>query len=1354
MRHRWLSLLILGAVTLSTLSFHPVSTHSASHSTINHQLTQSRQSSTIRIQQANPVVNEQRQLTLTATDTGGQPVTGVTWESGSPDIATVDPNTGVVSGIQRGFATITARRGSDSISVFVVVVRVADAQGAKVPGDTKTDTAGHLYISDPLGNVIFRKENLAMLASIFAGQRGAGARIDGNRLQARFAGPTAVTVNNSADGGIFVADTLNHSLRQIDFDDNVTTILGTGSPGRMPNDVTPFAQAVFNGLRGVVTDSGGNLFVADTDNHAIYQVDFESKQIILLAGQPGTSGIVDGRGRTARFNRPSGLALSSDGKLLIVADTGNNRVRLVARNGTVATLGRKSSARGVLESSASPSFLRPEEHQLLIRRLAAIPAQNENELAFMAPQSVSADAVGNIYVVDQTGASVITRAFGDLPQKVQLAQDGSFQQAASVQVRGTESFVLDTQAQAETNALKVVSIGAPLIQSLSRTSDTLNGGSEVIINGKNFAPESVVILGDRVILDAQVLSATQIRFRVPSQNAPGNRTLSIQTRGGVAQSSFGIMAKSLDSIAKGDITTVVGGVAFIGDGGLAVNASLNLNAFGGGVVEIDGEGNLLIADSGNHRIRQINEAGIITTVAGSGNPSLSGDGGPALGAGINFPMSATIDGQGNIIIADSSNNCVRRVDAVTGLMSTIAGTGDYDFSGDDGPATQAAIAQPTSVAVDSEGSIFIVDSGNNRIRRIDPQTGIISTAVGTGDFGFDGDGGPADQAQLALLFAGAIRIADDDDLLIADTFNNRIRRVDSDTDIITTVAGIGPTGSFNGTFDGDDGPATKAALNVPIALALDEDQNLFLADLGNNRVRRVDAETGIITTVAGNGENSGGDGGPALDAGLVPCGVVIDGFGNLYISDDGQNLLRKVEAETGIITTIGGGGGNLGDNGPAATANLSLQDTSGIALDQQGNIYFADDGNHRIRKVDIQTGIITTVAGNGRNGYSGDGGPAIQASLNDPSGMAVDQAGNILIADSSNSVIRRVDARTGIITTVAGNGGFDFDGDGGPALEATLNFPTDVEADQLGNIYVADSNNNRVRKVDARTGLMTTVVGSGPAGEPVSSGDGGLATQARLQYPRSVLIDREGNLFVADREAGRIRRVDASTGIIRTVAGGGDDDADNVPATEAQLFGPHRMAMDGAGNLFISEAYASRIRRVDAQTGLVSSFSGFGIPGYSGDEGPADQAMLASPQGVAIDKLGNVVILDTGNNAIRTVKEGAAPAGGGGNPDTQNPTVTSLTLSKTKVKRKKDASLGISWASADNTGVTGHDLSFAGDGTTFSTTIISGLPGTAQSFTWTVPTSVAKTKSGRVQVTARDAAGNLGTAASGTVIIK
>lgn len=1353
MKHRWFSLLIIGALTISTFSFHPFPTHSASSPTVSRTRTQPRQTGNIRIQQANPVVNEQRQLTLTATDTGGQPVTGVSWESGSPDIAMVDPNTGVVSGIQRGFATITARRGSDSISVFVVVVRVADAQGAKVPGDTKTDTAGHLYISDPLGNVIFRKENLAMPASIFAGQRGAGARIDGNRLQARFAGPTAVTVNNSADGGIFVADTLNHSLRQIDFDDNVTTILGTGSPGRMPNDVTPFAQAVFNGLRGVVTDSGGNLFVADTDNHAIYQVDFESKQIILLAGQPGTSGIVDGRGRTARFNRPSGLALSSDGKLLIVADTGNNRVRLVARNGTVATLGQKSSARGVLESSASPSFLRPEEYQLLIRRLAAIPAQNENELAFMAPQSVSADAVGNIYVVDQMGASVVTRAFGDLPQKVQLAQDGSFQQAASVQVRGTESFVLDTQAQAETNALKVVSIGAPLIQSLSRTSDTLNGGSEVIINGKNFAPESVVILGDRVILDAQVLSATQIRFRVPSQNAPGNRTLSIQTRGGVAQSSFGIMAKSLDSIAKGDITTVAGGVAFIGDGGLAVNASLNLNAFGGGVVEIDGEGNLLIADPGNHRIRQINEAGIITTVAGSGNPSLSGDGGPALGAGINFPMSATIDGQGNIIIADSSNNCVRRVDAVTGLMSTIAGTGDYDFSGDDGPATQAAIAQPTSVAVDSEGSIFIVDSGNNRIRRIDPQTGIISTAVGTGEFGFDGDDGPADEAQLALQFAGAIRIADDDDLLIADTFNNRIRRVDSDTDIITTVAGIGPTGNFNGDFTGDEGPATEASLNVPIALALDEDQNLFLADLGNNRVRRVDAETGIITTVAGNGENGGGDDGPAVEAGLVPCGIVVDGFGNLYISDDGQNLIREVDAETGIITTIGGGGGDLGDNRPAIMANLSLQDTSGIALDRQGNIYFADDGNHRIRKIDIQTGIITTVAGNGRNGYSGDGGAATQASLNDPSGMTVDLAGNILIADSSNSVIRRVDARTGIITTIVGNGGFDFDGDGGPALEATLNFPTDVEVDQSGNIYVVDSNNNRIRKVDAQTGIITTVVGSGPAGEPADSGDGGPATSARLQYPRSLLIDSEGNLFVADRDAGRVRRVDASTRIIRTIAGGGENDDDNILATQAQLFGPHRMAMDGAGNLFISEAYASRIRRVDAQTGLVSSFSGFGIPGYSGDEGPADQAMLASPQGVAIDKLGNVVILDTGNNAIRTVKEGAAPAGGGGNPDTQNPTVTSLTLSKTKVKRKKDASLGISWASADNTGVTGHDLSFAGDGTTFSTTIVSGLPGTAQSFTWTVPTSVAKTKSGRVQVTARDAAGNLGTAASGTVII-
>ncbi len=330
---------------------------------------------------------------------------------------------------------------------------------------------------------------------------------------------------------------------------------------------------------------------------------------------------------------------------------------------------------------------------------------------------------------------------------------------------------------------------------------------------------------------------------------------------------------------------------------------------------------------------------------------------------------------------------------------------------------------------------------------------------------------------------------------------------------IETVAGNGVQGS-----SGDGGPATAAQLNRPYGVAADSSGNLYIAGYLSHRIRKVDALTGNISTFAGTaGAGYSGDGGAAASAQLnEPYHLALDGAGNLYIADSNNHRIRKVDA-AGVITTVAGGGSSLGDGGAATSARLNLP--YGVALDGLGNLYIADTGNHRIRRVDASTGIISTVAGTGASGYSGDGGAAASAQLNLPYDVAVDGAGNIYIADRSNHRIRKVDAATGIISTVAGTGDGAYGGDGGPAAEAQIYDPWGVAVDGSGNLYIADASNHRIRKVDA-AGVITTVAGGGS-----SLGDGGAAAEAQLNSPFDIAADGAGNLYIADTVNQRVRKV-------------------------------------------------------------------------------------------------------------------------------------------------------------------------------------------------------------------------------------
>jgi sugar lactone lactonase YvrE len=331
---------------------------------------------------------------------------------------------------------------------------------------------------------------------------------------------------------------------------------------------------------------------------------------------------------------------------------------------------------------------------------------------------------------------------------------------------------------------------------------------------------------------------------------------------------------------------------------------------------------------------------------------------------------------------------------------------------------------------------------------------------------------------------------------------------------IITVAGNGTLG-----YSGDSGAATSAELYDPSGVAVDSLGNIYIADMYNHRIRKV-STSGIITTVAGNGTYGySGNGGAATSAELYdPSSVAVDSSGNIFIADSNNHSIRKVST-SGIITTVAGNGtyGYSGDSGAATSAEL--YDPSGVAVDSSGNIYIADVSNQRVRKVDT-SGIITTVAGNGAYGYSGDSSAATSAELFYPRGVAVDSSGNIYIADLNNHRIRKV-STSGIITTVAGNGTYGYSGDSGAATSAELYNPSGVAVDSSGNIYIADVSNQRVRKVDT-SGIITTVAGNGTYGY---SGDSGAATSAELNGPYGVAVDSSGNIFIADLNNNRIRKV-------------------------------------------------------------------------------------------------------------------------------------------------------------------------------------------------------------------------------------
>jgi sugar lactone lactonase YvrE len=673
---------------------------------------------------------------------------------------------------------------------------------------------------------------------------------------------------------------------------------------------------------------------------------------------------------------------------------------------------------------------------------------------------------------------------------------------------------------------------------------------------------------------------------------------------------------------NGVVTRIAGNgrAGYSGDGGPATSAQLRLesikfapwdNWVSQGMlppgIAVDNGGNVYVADNGNYRIRRISPDGIITTVMGSGTPGFSGDGGLATNAQLSPVYGLAIDVAGNLLIADSGANRVRRVTS-DGTIATVAGTGDCGSSGDGGPAVAAAICGPAGIAVDIAGNLFITDLTNGRIRQVAP----------------DGT--------------------------------------------ITTVAGTGPSFKANPGCapSGDGGPATSAVLCLPINVAVDGAGDLFVIDTYPNadydncceyQVVRKISPNGMIASVAGSNcllddlcYKAPGYGTTAVETlFLGPLGLAVDYAGNLLIAGAATLLdvsdfppsphIYKVSTE-GAIAAVAGNGHNpfSGDGGPATSAQLASP--YGVAVDSGGNVLIADIGNNRIRRV-TPDGTITTAAGNGNGASSGDGGLATSAQVV-PLGITVDGAGSIFFFDAPNRSIRKI-SRDGMINTVITVGGNDYF----------------VALDRASDLFIADPKDTfgAIAEVSP-DGTIRRVAGGGPGsggyyGATGFLGDGGPATSAGLMGPQGVAVDADGNIFIADTYHHRIRKV-TPDGIITTVAGSGPPSAypgdnqggfagDGGPAIDAQLKFPLDVVVDGAGNLYIADWGNNRIRRV-APDGIITTVAGNGIQGYSGDGGLSIRASISSPNALAVDGSGNIYVADSANNAIRILQPVATPA--------------------------------------------------------------------------------------------------------------
>jgi YVTN family beta-propeller protein len=745
-------------------------------------------------------------------------------------------------------------------------------------------------------------------------------------------------------------------------------------------------------------------------------------------------------------------------------------------------------------------------------------------------------------------------------------------------------------------------------------------GSTAYVPNKGSNTVSVIRTADNSIVNTISLSTDPYRAAV----SPDGRWVYVALYGGGTGDSVALIDTSTQTIVK---TVVVGtaptDVAFSGD------------SSGAGVIN-SGSNNVSVINTGSQTVTNTIAVGMapmggavqgtvhVSTVVGG----FVGDKGAATSAALGGPRSTVEDSAGNLYISDVDQNRIRKVSS-TGTITTYMGTGICGYNGENVASTKAMTCEPAGMTFDPSHNLILAELGNSRIRKINHTTGMVTTIAGTGVAGYSGNGGPATSAQIG----GPVEVTYDSsgNLYFSDSINCVVRKIDT-TGTITTYAGTGTCG-----YNSDGIPATTAELNSPVGLVFDGSGNLYIGDSLNHRVRMV-SSGGTITTFAGTGQNGfSGDGGPATSAKVgSPRGLSI-ASGALYIAEAGSSRYRYVNLSTNVINTYAGSIFGYDGDGHSLTASEFALPRY-MLFDSSSNPIFDDRGNGRVRKA--TGGIVSTIAG----GFIGDGSKATSAAFGYGEALAIDKSNNLYIADETGNRVRKVSA--GIIKTIAGNGVSGYSGDSGPGTSAMLNQPQGVTVDATGNVYIADTFNDVIRKVDT-SGTITT-----------------FATSANFSYLLQMAVDSSNNVYVADAGTCVIWKitpaavVSIAAGTLFTCGYSGD----GLPATSAQLNSPYSVTFDGSGNMLIADWGNNVVREVNTG-GVIGTIAGNGTCGWTGDGGSATAAEVC-PNSVAVDASGHIYIADFIFERIRKIKSGTistyAGAGFGFNGDGMWPLYTTF----------------------------------------------------------------------------------------------
>ena len=1225
---------------------------------------------------------------------------------------------------------------------------------------TAVDSVGNVYVADTNNNRI-RKIDTSGIVSTLAGSGTAGFA-DGTGTSAQFSGPMAIAADPS--GIVYVADTNNHRIRKITSAGVVTTLAGSGTSGNTNGSgtnatfsspmgiavdrfgqtiyissgniirkmtsggvVTTLAgqttagtsdflgtQASFGGPRGIAVDYWSTVYVADTQNQTIRKID-TSGLVTTLAGSMQSGGSQDGTGSNGRFILPSGVAIDAiGGQDVYVADRNNHRIRKISSTGVVTTLAGSTS--GSLDGDGTNA-------------------------QFREPQGVAVDSAGTVYVADSLNHLIRKITSEGLVTTLAGGGQSGFSDTSTVSLVGLFNtpigLTIDPIGRvyvADSNNHRIRRITRSGIVSTFAGTGTVGSLNAAMLTSTFNTPKGVVVdsAGNVYVAD----SANRMIRRITSAGVvttfAGSATSGFADGTGTSatfNTPFGITVDRLGTVYVSDIgnhnirritsagvvTTLAGSRTATFADGAGTNASFNTPQ---GIVA-DIYGNVYVADTNNHRIRRITSDGTVMTFTGSTAGYLDGIG---TNAQFNFPTYLSINALGTLYVADQTNNRIRTIQTSTGVVSTLAGDGTAGF-------TSSRFSSPQGITFDRFQNAYVADSGNHSIRRIPntftlPQNNGVAYWLSTSAYN-NADGIAVDlmgnvystkyQANqiykhtstgVGAVFAGstfqnagnadgtgtnarftfprAVAVDLDGSVYVADYYNQLIRRI-SPGGVVTKFAGAwnsysgGTKGSTNG-FGG--------SFNDPMGVAVDSAGNVYVADYTNHLIRKV-SPMRVLSTLAGNITAAGAtvDGVGTNARFRYPHTIAVDSAGVAYVLEESVNLIRRISL-AGVVTTLAGQttAGYLDGTGTNALFNNPRK----IAVNSAGtNVYVSDDNNGRLRKIITSTGvvstlaqstgplavdleetvyvlnggvlkigtiitplplnqaIVTTFAGNGTTAFTD--GTGTSATFNGPGSVTFDSAGNLYIGDVANQRIRKI-TPAGVVTTLAGStpGGFS------DATGTTAKFsnPYGVAVDSAGNVYVADYNNNRIRKITS-LGVVSTLAGQTTAGYLDGTG-----TSARFNGPWGIAVDSFGTVYVGDYNNQRIRKITAE-GIVTTLAGNGTASSVNGTGTNATFNYPTGLTIDSELTVYVTEG--NRIRKI-TPGGVTSTLAGSGTATFA--DGTGSNASFSNNWGVAVDPAGAVYVADRNNHRIRRI----TPAGvvstlaGNGTTTFANGTGTSATF--------------------------------------------------------------------------------------------